>query len=133
VYGTGLHGVQDNENQPPNLKMRSTDTFYTQIVKLCTSLIDTQKAKHEKPDTVRLSAVSGTRQRTFYWRGFVSPVGTSSPTNHNKSYLQSHSSHGGRNQAIPPQNAGGKWPKEAKGKSFRYPAPYRGGPKGAKR
>jgi hypothetical protein len=98
-----------------------------------TTLIETQKSKPEKPDTVRLPAVSGTRQRAFYWRGFVSPVGTSRPTNHNKSYLQSHSSHGGRNQATPPQNAGGKWPKEAKGKTFRYPAPYGGGPKGAKR
>jgi hypothetical protein len=97
------------------------------------TLTDSQKTKSEKPDTVRLSAFSGTRQRTFYWRGFVSPVGTSRPTNHSKAYLQSHSSHGGRNLAIPPQNAGGKWPKEAKGKPFRYPAPYRGGPKGAKK
>jgi hypothetical protein len=96
-------------------------------------LIETRTGNSEKPDTVRSPNVSGTRQRTFYWRGFVSPVGTCRPSNHNKAYLQSHSSHGGRNSAIPQQKAGGKWPRDQKEKSFRHPAPYRGGPKGAKR
>jgi hypothetical protein len=102
------------------------------------SLIENQGGTSEKPRTVRPSNVSGPRPRTFYWRGFVSPVGTCRPTNHNKAYMQSHSSHGGRNQAIslpvkPPPSAGGKWPKDQKGKAFQFRAPYRGGPRGAKR
>jgi hypothetical protein len=103
-----------------------------------TSLIGNQSGTGEKPSTVRPSNVSGPRPRTFYWRGFVSPVGTCRPNNHNKAYMQSHSSHSGRNQAaaLPakaPPSAGGKWPKDQKGKSFQFRAPYRGGPRGGKK
>ncbi len=102
------------------------------------SLIGNQGGTSEKSSTVRLSNVSGPRPRSFYWRGFVSPVGTCRPNNHNKAYMQSHSSHGGRNQAASfpvktPPSAGGKWPKEQKGKSFQFRAPYRGGPRGGKK
>ncbi len=119
---------------PWNIWSKTTDEIELRcLANALSSLIETQTGKSENPDTVRPPNVSGTRQRTFYWRGFVSPVGTSRPTNHNKAYLQSHSSHGCRNPANPQQKAGGKWPREQKEKSFRYPAPYRGGPRGAKK
>jgi hypothetical protein len=72
-----------------------------------------------KQNSAGISAVSGGKQRTYYWRGFVSPVGTSRPA-----------SHGGRNQAMPPQNSGGKWPK---GRASQYKAPYMGGPQGGRK
>ena len=44
------------------------------------------------------------RKQSFYWRGFVSPVGAERPFNHRAAYLQSHSKTG------PPRGAGGgKW------------------------
>jgi hypothetical protein len=86
-----------------------------------------------KQNSAGISVVSGGKQRTYYWRGFVSPVGTCRPANHNKAYLQSHGSHGGRNPAKPPQNTGRKWPKEPKGRMSYYQPPYRGGPQGGRK
>ncbi len=51
--------------------------------------------KVEKPGNVSAAVIniSGAKRsgkRSFYWRGFVSPVGTGRPTNHKAAYLQSH-------------------------------------------
>ncbi len=44
------------------------------------------------------------RKQSFYWHGFVWPVGTERPYNHRAAYLQSHSKTG------PPRGeGGGKW------------------------
>jgi hypothetical protein len=67
--------------------------------------------------------ISGTRRagkQSFYWRGFVSPVGTGRPTNHKAAYLQSHSK-----PAAGRGTAGGKWRNH--GESIHHRTPYGGG------
>jgi hypothetical protein len=51
--------------------------------------------KKEKPGKISAAAfnVSGTKRagkQSYYWRGFVSPVGIGRPANHKAVYLQSH-------------------------------------------
>jgi hypothetical protein len=65
-----------------------TPTSTGKIAAACLSVSDTKK----------------NRKQSFYWRGFVSPVGAERPFNHRAAYLQSHSKTG------PPRGAGGgKW------------------------
>jgi hypothetical protein len=54
--------------------------------------------------SLNVSGAKKNRKQSFYWRGFVSPVGAERPFNHRAAYLQSHSKTG------PPRGAGGgKW------------------------
>jgi hypothetical protein len=51
--------------------------------------------QHEKPEksSAAVPNVSGPRRsgkQSYYWRGFVSPVGVGRPANHKAAYLQSH-------------------------------------------
>ncbi len=83
-------------------------------------------------------AVSGTRGRqkqSFYWRGFVSPVGVGRPHNHRAAYLQSHS-----NPSSAKGVGGGKWRGRTSGASGSHGTlsnlhsrtPYTGGRGGKK-
>ncbi len=82
--------------------------------------------------------VSGTRGRqklSFYWRGFVSPVGVGRPHNHRAAYLQSHS-----NPSSAKGGGGGKWRGSTSGASGSHGTfvnlhsrtPYMGGRGGKK-
>jgi hypothetical protein len=70
-----------------------------------THLTETLKKK-----SASVSIISGTSRghggrgggkQSYYWRGFVSPIGTSRPKNHHQAYLQSHSGGGGPIKAAP--------------------------------
>ncbi len=43
----------------------------------------------------------GKPQKTFYWRGFVSPTGSCRPKQHNAAYRASHPGGGGKWKATP--------------------------------
>jgi hypothetical protein len=70
-----------------------TDSGYSCIANgLATHINTVQKGK---PETCSAAVpnVSGLRRagkQSYYWRGFVSPVGVGRPTNHKAAYLQSH-------------------------------------------
>jgi hypothetical protein len=90
------------------------------------SQIEPHNGKSEKPDTVRPPNVSGTRQRTFYWRGFASPIGTSRPTNH-KYYLPQQP------WRQKPGETTAKGAKEQKREIFLILGPVQGRPQGGKK
>jgi hypothetical protein len=50
------------------------------------------------------SFVTEERKQTYYWRGFVSPVGVCRPRNHNMAYKLTHHSRGGGKWVIGNQN-----------------------------
>jgi hypothetical protein len=54
--------------------------------------------------SLAVSGTSGRKKQSFYWRGFVSPVGVGRPYNHRAAYLQSHSNPGSAKGV-----GGGKW------------------------
>jgi hypothetical protein len=64
-------------------------------------------------------------KQSFYWRGFVSPIGTSRPKNHHQAYLQSHSGpHSAGKRSTGPIRATQNSEKSAKFTHGR--TPYRG-------
>jgi hypothetical protein len=77
-----------------------TESGYDKIAEtifLCSKNI---LVKNSVPSVLSLSAatapVNPGKQRTYYWRGFLSPVGSQRPKNANAAYLQSHPSGGGK-------------------------------------
>jgi hypothetical protein len=78
-----------------------------------------------------ISGARSSRKQTFYWRGFVSPVGVGRPFNHKAAYLQNHPTpSAGRG------GGGGKWKVNSCEKSTHKQAHFRtpyGGPRGRKR
>jgi hypothetical protein len=78
------------------------------------------KAKNLSAVPINISGTRRAGKQSFYWRGFVSPVGTGKPTNHKAAYLQSHSK-----PAAGRGTAGGKWRNH--GESIHHRTPYGGG------
>ncbi len=82
--------------------------------------------KNPKQLSAGYSTFSGakrTGKQLFYWRGFVSPIGTGRPTNHKAAYKQSHSNPAaGRDTG---GGGGGKW--QASNTSIHNRTPYGGG------
>ncbi len=62
------------------------------IVKCC----KTQFEKSVSAASIVSARPAGTRQKTFYWRGFVSPVGSSRPASRTAAYLAAHPGGGGK-------------------------------------
>jgi hypothetical protein len=62
------------------------------VVKCC----KTQFEKSVSAASIVSARRVGTRQKTFYWRGFVSPVGSSRPASRTAAYLAAHPSGGGK-------------------------------------
>jgi hypothetical protein len=86
------------------------------VVKCC----KTQFEKSVSAASIVSARPAGTRQKTFYWRGFVSPVGSSRPASRTAAYLAAHPGGGGkwRNK---PVNAGKNADQKQGG---RNPPPY---------
>jgi hypothetical protein len=78
------------------------------------------KAKNLSAVPINFSGTRRAGKQSFYWRGFVSPVGTGRPTNHKAAYLQSHSK-----PAAGRGTAGGKWRNH--GESIHHRTPNGGG------
>jgi hypothetical protein len=74
------------------------------IVKCVHTLLEkSNTAKNSVSDcTGRPENSHGRGQKSFYWRGFVSPVGSERPRNNHAAYMLTHQGSGGR--------GGGKWP-----------------------
>jgi hypothetical protein len=91
---------------------------------LISHIKDAALSKNQKPTPAGFSTLSGAKRsgkQSFYWRGFVSPIGTGRPTNHKAAYKQSHSNPAaGRGSG-----AGGKW--QASNTSIHNRTPYGGG------
>ncbi len=86
--------------------------------------IPLRNPKKKSAGLLNFSGVKKTGKQSFYWRGFVSPVGTARPTNHKAAYMQSHSNPvAGRGPA-----GGGKW--RSSNQSIHSRTPYGGGKKG---
>jgi hypothetical protein len=86
--------------------------------------IPLRKPKNIFPGPLNVSGVKRTGKQSFYWRGFVKPVGTGRPANHKAAYLQSHSNPAaGRGLA-----GGGKW--RNSNQSIHSRTPYGGGKRG---
>ena len=68
------------------------------VVKCC----KTQFEKSVSAASIVSARPAGTRQKTFYWRGFVSPVGSSRPASRTAAYLAAHPGGGGkwRNKSV---------------------------------
>jgi hypothetical protein len=107
-----------------------TDSGYSCIANGLATHIHT--VQNEKPQTCPAAVpnVSGPRRagkQSYYWRGFVSPVGVGRPTNHKAAYLQSHTN--------PTATRGGGGEGGGKMRSAHIShgyAPYRGGKNGKK-
>jgi hypothetical protein len=86
------------------------------VVKCC----KTQFEKSVSAASIVSARPAGTRQKTFYWRGFVSPVGSSRPASRTAAYLAAHPGGGGkwRNKSV---NTGKNADKKQGG---RNPPPY---------
>jgi hypothetical protein len=62
------------------------------VVKCC----KTQFEKSVSAASIVSARPVGARQKTFYWCGFVSPVGSSRPASHAAAYLAAHPGGGGK-------------------------------------
>jgi hypothetical protein len=62
------------------------------VVKCC----KTQFEKSVSAASIVSARPAGTRQKTFYWRGFVSLVGSSRPASRTAAYLAAHPGGGGK-------------------------------------
>ncbi len=80
-----------------------TDSGYKCLSSHINSIPD-NKTKNFSAAPLNISGTRRAGKQSFYWRGFVSPVGTGRPTNHKAAYLQSHSK-----PAAGRGTAGGKW------------------------
>jgi hypothetical protein len=86
--------------------------------------IPLRNPKNVSAGSLNLSGPKRSGKRSFYWRGFVSPIGAGRPTNHKAAYLQSHSNPAaGRGSA-----GGGKW--RNSNASLHSRTPYGGGKNG---
>jgi hypothetical protein len=107
-----------------------TDSGYSCIALGLTAHIKTVKSEKTEKISAAVSHVSGTKRsgkQTYYWRGFVSPIGIGRPANHKAAYLMSHTNptaaRGGSG------GGGGKMRSAYPSHSF---TPYRGGKNGKK-
>jgi hypothetical protein len=107
-----------------------TDPGYSCIALGLTAHIKTVKSEKTEKISAAVSHVSGTKRsgkQTYYWRGFVSPIGIGRPANHKAAYLMSHTNptaaRGGSG------GGGGKMRSAYPSHSF---TPYRGGKNGKK-
>jgi hypothetical protein len=70
-----------------------TDSGYSCIALGLTAHIKTVKNVKSEKISAAVSNFSGTKRsgkQSYYWRGFVSPIGIGRPANHKAAYLQSH-------------------------------------------
>ncbi len=78
---------------------------YEKLAETVVKCYKTQFEKSVSAASIVSARPAGTRQKTFYWRGFVFPVGSSRPASRTAAYLAAHRGGGGkwRNK---PVNAG---------------------------
>ena len=90
-----------------------------------TTHIKNIKAATCEQKTASVFNISGAKlsgKHSFYWRGFVSPVGTGRPQNHKAAYLQSHT-----NPYATRGGGGGKVRSACHSLKSFHTTPYRGG------
>jgi hypothetical protein len=77
-----------------------TESGYEKIADTIHTCSKNLLVKNSIPSILSLSAaatpVNPGKQKTYYWRGFISPVGSQRPKNSHAAYLQSHPSGGGK-------------------------------------
>ena len=85
-----------------------TSDGYEKMAVVLKNCIETQLEKTTSAAVPSVSDVGGAqvpqlRTKTYYWRGFVSPVGSCRPTKHSLTYRMSHPG-GGKWKNLPPRN-----------------------------
>jgi hypothetical protein len=77
-----------------------TESGYEKIADTIHTCSKNLLVKNSIPSVLSLSAaaipVNPGKQKSYYWRGFISPVGSQRPKNPKTAYLQSHPSGGGK-------------------------------------
>ncbi len=71
--------------------------------------IPLRNPKNVSAGSLNLSGPKRSGKQSFYWRGFVSPIGVGRPTNHKAAYLQSHSNPAAGRGSAGGSAGGGKW------------------------
>ncbi len=82
--------------------MHFTQTGYEKITDSILECSENLLVKSVASSVPSLSApVNPGKQHTYYWRGFLSPVGSERPKKPQAAYLQSHPSGGGKWRGYP--------------------------------
>ena len=99
--------------------------------KVANCLLNCSKDMIEKGNAAAVSHVSAqrgqSRQRTFYWRGFASPIGSERPKDPQAAYLATHRGGGGKWRGHPVNVGHGRGRggvNVGRGKGHQRPPPY---------